>query len=365
MTQEQAFERDWFSKPGDTLLSLMERRNVSARELAAALAGGMEAVRGLLAGSRRIDAGLATELAHALGGSAEFWLRRQANFEEALARVVSAVYPAEGEEWLDRVPVPGPRARGRLSEPQRREEVRQRLVFFNVNNLQAWTRRYGCIRSETQFRTSPTLHSDDAAVSMWLRQGELEAALLPTKPWNAEGLRHRLDAIRSLSRIGHPTRFLPKLRELLAEVGVALVVVPAPAGCRASGATRMISSEKAMILMSFRHRTDDQFWFTLFHEIGHLLLHGGQTFVDDEETLQDDPEREANEFARGCIVPEPRLSDLERLRPDRRSVLRFSVSVGTAPGLIVGQMQHRKMIGHDRLNGLKRRWTWSEIEPAL
>ncbi|RDI57155.1 ImmA/IrrE family metallo-endopeptidase [Microvirga subterranea] len=365
MTQEQAFERDWFSMPGDTLLSLMERRNVSAHELAEGLVGGMDAVRGLLAGSCRIDARLAEELAFALGGSAEFWLRRQANFDESLARVVSMIYPNEGEEWLKRVPVPGSRAKGRLSEPQRRDEVRRRLVFFNVNSLQAWMRRYGSIRSETQFRTSPTLLSDDGAVSMWLRQGELEAALLPSKPWNAEGLRDRLGAIRSLSRIGHPTRFLPKLRDLLAEVGVALVAVRAPTGCRASGATRMISADKAMILMSFRHRADDHFWFTLFHEIGHLLLHGGQTFIDDEETFQDDPEREANEFARGCIVPAQRQSEFECLRPERKSVLRFSVSVGTAPGLIVGQMQHRKMIGHDRLNSLKRRWTWSELESVL
>jgi HTH-type transcriptional regulator / antitoxin HigA len=238
-------------------------------------------------------------------------------------------------------------------------------VFFGVNSMRAWNSRYGCLRSETQFRTSPTLLSDDAAVSLWLRLGEIEGAPVETKPWSPDVLRAKLGDIRKLSRVGQPARFLPKLKRLCAEVGVALVIVRAPAGCRASGATRMIAPDKAMVLMSFRFRADDQFWFTLFHELGHLVLHGTETFVDDDETLQDNHEIEANEFARACIIPEARRTEFERLTPNREAVLRFSVSLGIAPGLTVGQMQHRKMIGHERLNTLKRRWTWNEIEPLL
>ena len=70
-------------------------------------------------------------------------------------------------------------------------------------------------------------------------------------------------------------RFLPKLQALCAEAGVALVFVRAPRGCRVSGASRLVTPEKAMILVSFRFRSDDQFWFTVFHEIGHLILHQG------------------------------------------------------------------------------------------
>ena len=120
-----------------------------------------------------------------------------------------------------------------------------------------------------------------------------------------------------------------------------------------------------MILLSFRYRTDDQFWFTVFHEIGHLLLHGAETFVDDESTPETDREREANDFARSCIIPEGRRAEFDALPADRNAVLRFSVSIGVSPGLTVGQMQHSQMIGHNSLNSLKRRWTWDDIEPAL
>ena len=120
-----------------------------------------------------------------------------------------------------------------------------------------------------------------------------------------------------------------------------------------------------MILLSFRFRADDQFWFTLFHELGHLLLHGAAAFVDDEETYEDDREREANEFASNCIIPRTRQAEFARLKPSRDAILRFSVSAGIAPGLTVGQMQYRKVIGHERLNSLKRHWTWTDIESTL
>src|SRR5262249_17492902 len=122
---------------------------------------------------------------------------------------------------------------------------------------------------------------------------------------------------------------------------------------------------KAMALLSFRHRSDDHFWFTLLHEFGHLLLHGAEPFVDCDDTYADDRERQANEVAGSCIIPPARWEEFVTLRYDVDSVIRFSVSLGIAPGLVVGQLQHRGDIPRDRLNFLKRRWTWAEIQAAL
>lgn len=364
MTSDQRTTADWFSKPGDSLRTLMQRREVTADQLAGHV-GGPAIVRGLLDGSHAIDQDIANHLTAALGGTASFWLRRQASYEEALERAVTAAASTEATEWLDHVPSPGARRRGRMDHAAVREELRQRLSFFNVPTMRSWHERYGRLREDTRFRTSGSFSSLDAAVLLWLRRGELEADLVSTRNWSAENLRDRLLEIRKLSRISQPARFLPKLRALCAEAGVAVVVVKTPSGCHASGASRLVTADKAMMLLSFRHRADDQFWFTVFHEIGHLVLHGAKTFVDGDATPEDQCEREANEFASRCIVPDNRRSEFESLRPDRDAVLRYSVSVGVAPGLTVGQMQHQRMVEHNRLNGLKRRWTWDEIDPAL
>jgi HTH-type transcriptional regulator/antitoxin HigA len=357
-------EADWFSKPGDSLRALMQRRGTSAADIADRLEGGISTVRGLLNGSIAIDDKRAHTLVDALGGTHEFWLKRQAHYDSRLEIAVEAA-AKNPEDWLDRVPLPGPRRRGVPNAAALREELRWRLIFFNVPTIASWQERYGRLLANTRFRTSPSFESLNAAVLLWLRSGELESDLIETRGWSAGNLKDRLDAIRKLSKIGQPYRFVPKLRALCAEAGVAVVVVKTPPGCHASGASRMVAGDKAMMLLSFRHRVDDQFWFTVFHEIGHLLLHGADTFVDEDDTPDNESEREANDFASRCVVPENRIAEFGALTANRDAIIRFSVSVGVSPGLTVGQMQHRRMLPHNRLNSLKRYWKWTDIDPAL
>ena len=180
-------------------------------------------------------------------------------------------------------------------------------------------------------------------------------------PWNAAGFQASLPKIRSLTRRKNPRVFVPKLREYCAEHGVAVAVVRAPTGCRASGATRFLSTGRALLLLSFRYLTDDHFWFTFFHESGHLLLHGEQElFLEGADMQLAAKEQEANEFAARVLVPDELQSALRVLAPDWREVVRFAVQVGVSPGIIVGQMQHHGRIRRNQLNSLKRRYRWQE-----
>lgn len=362
LTDAHEFSPDWFSKPGDSLRALMQRRSVGPQDVAERLSGGMATLRGLLDGSQPIRPQDAAVLASAIGGSQTFWLKRQANYDGALERAVDRAVATEADEWL-LIPVPGPKPKGRMSDDTRRTEVKRRLTFFNVGTIAAWATRYGRIRSETMFRTSQAFTSDDHAVLMWLREGELGADMVSTRPLHIDNLIDRLEAIRKLSLVRHPELFLPKLKSLCAEVGVAVVLQRAPQGCRASGASRMVASDKAMVLLSFRGLSDDRFWFTVFHELGHVVLHRAQTFVDSDVNAEaeDEAEREANEFASRCIIPERKEEDFDRLYAAKDAVVRFSVSAGVAPGLTVGQMQHRRMIRPDQMNYLKRRWRWEDL----
>lgn len=356
--------KDWFSRPGDSILSAMRRRSVSAEELAERLTGGMIQLRDLTSGFGAIDDDAATVLSDLLGGSTTFWKTRQAKYQEALDRAANQLSDEEAKAWLDRIPAPG--SKGRITAKTRSVELQRRLAYFGVSTLKSWDARYGPHQRQTRFRRSLTFTQHDGATSMWLREGELDANLRQTAAWSSDTLRARLHDIRALSKISKPSRFMPPLTKLMADAGVALVVVRAPKGCRASGASRMIAPDKAMILMSFRHRADDQFWFTLFHEIGHLLLHEASSFVDIEGMKDDDPcEKEANDFAASMIVPPNREAELLSLKLNDDSIRRFAVSLGVAPGLILGQLQHRGIVAPGALHRLRRNWTWDQILEAM
>ena len=364
IVEAQRQENDWFSRPGDSVLSAMRRRGVSAEALSGRLSGGMTQLRDLMSGFGAIDNDTADTLSGMLGGSVTFWKTRQAKYQIALTQAVDQLSDEDANAWLERIPAPG--SKGRITAKTRSVELERRLAYFGVSTLKSWDARYGPHQRQARFRRSLAFTQHDGATSMWLREGELDANLRQTAPWSSDALRARLEEIRALSKISKPRRFMPPLVKLLADAGVALVVVRAPKGCRASGASRMIAPDKAMILMSFRHRADDHFWFTLFHEIGHLLLHEASSFVDVEGMEGDDPcEKQANDFAATMIVPQNREAELLSLSPDDHSIRRFAVSLGVAPGLILGQLQHRGIVAHGALRKLRRNWTWEQILEAI
>lgn len=359
---DRSFEPDWFSPPGDTLAVLMAKRGISIPAAAAALHCDTATIRGLLAGVVSIDTELARRLAETIGGSSAFWCKRQAAYGTALDKVAERLSADETANWLRRLPLKDMANYGWIDLPARRTAaLRSYLAYFGVTGPAEWERRYTSSINDINFRSSPSFESKVGSLSAWIRQAEIEAALVRCSKWDAAVLRDRLPEIRKLTNKRHPSGFIPALREIFASAGVAVVFVRAPSGCRASGATRFIAEDKAMVALSFRYLSDDHFWFTVFHEIGHLLLHGKtSTFVEGEQ-WNDVREQEANRFAASALIPIASQEELADLPPKRDPVIRFSVRTGVCPGVVVGQMQHLGNARRDQLNFLKRRYDWDDI----
>jgi HTH-type transcriptional regulator/antitoxin HigA len=145
-------------------------------------------------------------------------------------------------------------------------------------------------------------------------------------------------------------------------VGVAIVCVRTPAGCRASGATHFSPSGNPIIQLSFRYRSDDHFWFTVFHEIGHLVLHrSSPMFVEGADYISGEEEAEADAFAQDSLISRDLQKEIADLGKDFKKVMRFAKRAGVSPGIVVGQMQKRGVIRYDQLNLLKVRYNWSQI----
>jgi Zn-dependent peptidase ImmA (M78 family) len=117
---------------------------------------------------------------------------------------------------------------------------------------------------------------------------------------------------------------------------------------------------KAMMMLSYRHLSNDQFWFSVFHELAHLLLHAeDETILDDWDDSVTAKEYEADRFAADTLIPPDRQRELSSLRDDR-SIIGFAQSIGVSRGIVVGQMQHHGIIGHERFNHLKTFYQWND-----
>jgi len=122
------------------------------------------------------------------------------------------------------------------------------------------------------FRRSVRGGGKQGAIAAWLRRGEVEALGLDCAPFDRQRFRAVLDMARPLTR-DEPSVFQPRLTELFASAGVALVWVPELTGAPISGATRWLSDQKALVQLSLRYKSDDQPSFSLFHEAAHVPRH--------------------------------------------------------------------------------------------
>lgn len=131
-------------------------------------------------------------------------------------------------------------------------------------------------------------------------------------------------------------------------------------GCFASGATHLLESGTALLLLSARFLSDDQFWFSFFHEAGHLLLHTDEACIEEKDvssTIED----EANSFAQNFILQPSSMEELLALEPSKFSIARFARKCQVSAGLIVGQLQNKKRIGHGAYNPMKVRYSATDF----
>lgn len=361
MVKERDFQPDWVSAPGETIADILEQRHVPPVFFAEQIGYDADHVNDLLQGRAVLTAETAMLLETHLGASSAFWLNRESHYRLDLARLGRDAQGAVGREWLRELPLTDMIRFGWLEHAEDLSaQVTTCLRFFGVPDERTWQRVYREPLEMAAFRTSATFDSHPGAVAAWLRQGELKARAIRCKVWNEEQFSAVLQTLRPLTRQRDPARFIPRLVELCAACGVAVVALRAPTGCRASGATRFIAPDKALLLLSFRYLSDDHFWFTFFHEAGHVLLHGRNAlFLEGADMLTNAQEQEANDFAAELLIPKAFRAEFDRLPLRHLDVIRFARRVGVSPGIVVGQLQHRGRLRPDQLNRLKRRFTWN------
>jgi hypothetical protein len=136
--------------------------------------------------------------------------------------------------------------------------------------------------------------------------------------------------------------------------------VPELPRARVSGASRWLAPHRALIQLSLRFKADDQLWFSFFHEAGHILLHTKKGIFVDDGNSTSTQEKEANAFASSILIPDEAFERFSATRPfATHSVVAFAEEQGIAPGIVVGRLQHERLLPYTHLNGLKRSLAWA------
>ncbi len=365
------FSPDFISPPGETLQDLLDERSMTQAELAERMGRPVKTVNEIVKGKAAITPETSLQLERVLAVPSSFWLIREQKYRERLARAKESERLKPHVVWMkETFPLKHMCDLGWIEGYSRREDrqvdlLRNLLQFFGTASRNQWNAIWMDAAHTASFRKSLKFESNPGSIAAWLRKGELDAIKVDCTRFHRGRFKEALAEIRLLTT-AQPEEFVPRSVELCARSGVAFVLTPQVKGARVSGATRWLDPEKALIQLSLRYKTDDQFWFTFFHEAAHLILHGKrEVFLEGiEDPGQRHHEMEADRFAADFLIPKDKYQDLvDASPPTERSVRRFAKDIGVAPGIVVGRLQHDGHVPYSDLNGLKRTLSWVKRGP--
>lgn len=352
------YNPDYVVSPGEILDEVLDTHNIQKGDLAERCGLSAKTVSLIISGKAPITPETAIQLERVLGISASIWNNLDSKYRLYRAKQSDQRELGEHEWWLNKFPVKQLcQLKIIKKEDSTADRVSQLLDFFGVGNVKAWDEKYSNL--QVSYRHSSSFSSTKESLATWLRLGEVEAETIDCAPYDKAKFGEVLDYIRALTK-EDPEVFGSSMRELCAEAGVAVVFKSELPGTHLSGATRWLHSDKALIELSLRHKTDDHLWFTFYHEAGHIVLHGKKVvYIDDTKmTEYDVEEQQANRFASNKLIP--RRAYKEFVSQDEyteESISEFAQSQGIAAGIIVGRLQYEGVIPwKSPLNYLKRKF---------
>lgn len=351
---------DYAVLPGEVLEEYLDSFGMKQTELADRLGLAKKTVNEIIKGKAPIMPDTALKLGRVFSRPAHFWNNLEQLYQEDQARLIEQERMREHLDWLNRVPVKKMASLGFMKKYNEKvAQLDEVLHFFGVASPEQWKTVWE--RHQVAYRQSQRFEPCAEAVSAWLRQGEIEAQRIDCAPFDKPRFQSVLDEVRTLTREA-PEVFQPRLVKLCAGVGVAVVFVPDLPKTGVSGATRWLGS-KAVIQLSLRYKSNDQLWFTFFHEAGHILKHGRKEIFLEGNGMDGEKELEANHFARDKLIPPGAYKRfLKTTFPTLAEVRGFSDEIGIAPGIVVGRLQHDGLFPMNRGNKLKVFYSWAAKE---
>ncbi len=347
MAQQNQYFPQSRPHPGETLEEKLEEMGMGPKEFAVRTGKPEKTIAAVLKGQSSITPDMAIQFENVTKIPAHFWMNVQKSYDEYIARGKQQAVIEDAIEWAKAFPVAAMVKRGWIPRQTTiREKAATLLAFFGFANHKVWKKYYFRQQLKVAFRISLASTSEPYALSAWLRMGELQAANHTVNTYSDKSFKEALPKIKSVMA-DHPPDFFSQLQSICADAGVKVVYTPCLPKAPLNGSTRWIK-DNPLIQLTGRYKRNDIFWFTFFHEAGHILLHGKKDiFLEDVEYSDKDQEKEkeADAFAATWTLTIEQEEEIVSTAPlDEEMIYSFAKKFNTHPAIIIGRLQHRGLV---------------------
>lgn len=328
--------------PGYYIKEIVDESGLTQEDFAKRLDTTPKNLSLLVRGEQSLSIDIAMKLSRMTGTSVNYWLNLQ-NLYDALI----AEFKSEGEftkeckvfEYFDYKYF---RDNYGLPDLPRKkaEQIKHVREFLNVATLSVFTKKDMAVN----FRNSAgDLTEGSIARANVMVQIATNKALKITAPkFNRKQFEAAVKYALTLTE--NHEEFYPLIRTAFLEAGVIFIILPNISGSKTNGATKKIG-DNIMLMVNDRRLHADSFWFTLFHEIGHIV--NGDYGISFEKEAGDQEEA-ADKFAENSLIPPEKYQDfLAGGKFDLQAIKTFARQIQRDPGIVLGRLQNDGIIKYD------------------
>nr|WP_321453840.1 ImmA/IrrE family metallo-endopeptidase [uncultured Carboxylicivirga sp.] len=347
MTLANQYSPDIVFHPATTLNEKLEEMGMSRKEFALRTGKPEKTIIAVLKEESSLTPEMAILFENVTQIPAQFWINKQARYNEYIARKKHEEAIAQAFEWAKQFPYAEMAKHKWVASTRKAEEKTINLLnYFGIASHGAWEKLYVDTELKVAAYTSLKHSHQPHAISAWLRQGELQAKQIEAPIFDVKKLKSNIPAMRQLM-VEQPADFFKQLQTLCLNAGVVLLFTPKLPKVPLSGSTRWLHNVP-LIQLTARYKKNDSFWFTFFHELGHIILHGKKYIsLENVDFAAADPvkEEEAHQFAVGITFSNEQEKELlENKTITEQDIVDYAKKFNTHPAMIIGRLQHDGLI---------------------
>lgn len=339
--------------PGYYIKEIIEESGLTQDDFAKRLDTTPKNLSILVRGGQSLSMDIAMKLSRMLGTSINYWINLQNSYDCLIAEF-NSLEELKAERKIFNC-LDYKYFRDYFLLPNLPRRIDQQIVevrrFLNVSTLSVLSNQDLAVSFRS---TGLNLAEQNVIKANTMVQIAINTALKIEAPKYNKGCFERAIAYALTLTTDH-TGFYPLIKKAFLESGVILVVLPNLPGSKINGATKKVG-KSIMLMVNDRRFYSDTFWFTLFHEIGHII--NGDFGVSFEKE-KGEIEALADKYAEDNLIsPQEYQEFLEKKQYDIYSIKRFANRINRDPGIVLGRLQNDGIISYDdwNLNSLRHKY---------
>ncbi len=350
------FEKISAFHPGYYISDLIHDLEMTQEEFAKRLNITPKNLSDLINGKASISESIAKNLSLMLGTSVAVWLDLQKKYDQKVIEIKKLQAQRDEEVDLALIDYSYFVRLGVVDALKNKaEQISALFKYFAISSFSVFKKPDFLV----QFRQTHCI--DDKVIlnsNAWVQTVINLGKQIETQPYSEKRLKEYLPKIREMT-LQAPSAFLPQLSQILAECGVAFVLIPSLKNSGVYGATKWINKDKVILGITDRGKKADIFWFSLLHELGHVFQKKiTKTLVNFEANgFVEDDEKEADQFAKDLLIPQKDYASFvaESFFSEQK-IRDFASSIKIHPGIVVGRLQKEELLPYTHLNMLKQKY---------